>query len=342
MHNFTVQVTISVIFFICNSVYADSPPTITHRITWNDVGDMDVRQVSSHADEKGVAEVTRAFNNARREEEKQLGLSSNALKDLILPTQSVWDNLSDDAKALYLINDARKARAGILPNVLGLPLAGVESSFDLMVENYAILLHDTNAKGHYQPSGDATLDNPLKRLEQDPYIGLRVGLNNDKKTTKQKQQQQISCYELLARYENVAFFSGYDVDKAGFSTVPLPIERSIYNWIYNDVKSGWKYRQTVLLQDKGAEGKGFNNNNGDAQHEGFLGFHRIGSSHYQPFPVPDGMNSYGVAVVMSLLDPIASTKEGGADCDYSVSIRTEDLPVPTKTLILSSNGIVTE
>lgn len=334
MYNFTAQIMLSMLFFLCSSVCADSPPTITHSIVWNDSGDRDARPKNGHVDGKGVIEIASAFNHARREEEKQLGLSSNALKDLVLPTQLIWDRMSDDAKALYLINDARTARAGVLPNVLGLPLAGIESSFDLMVEEYAILLHDTNAKGHYQPSGNPAVDNPLKRMEQDPYIGLRTGTIKDK--NKVQKAQKIACYESLVRYENVAFFSGYSVDEASVAAVPLAIERSIYKWIYNDVKSGWQYRQTLLLQDKASVGKGFNNNNGDARHEGFLGFHLIGSANYQPFQVPDGVKNYGVAVVMSLLDPIASTEKTVTDCDYSVSIRTEDLPVPTKTLILSS------
>lgn len=332
MHNFTAHATLSALFFICSGVCADSPPTITRSIVWNDTGSQDIKQEGEHNAKKGVAEIVSAFNHARREEERQLGLSKNTLKDLILPTQSVWDTMSDDAKALYLINNARTARAGVLPNVLGLPLAGVESSFDLMVENYAILLHHTNGKGHYQPSGNPAIDNPLKRIEQDPYIGVR-SVTSQEKSKSAKSAKKVMCYEPLVRYENVAFFSGYSKDKADASTVPLAIERSIYNWIYNDAKSGWQYRQTVLLQDKASVGKGFTNNNGDAQHEGFLGFHHIGSANYQPFHTPDGVNSYGVAVVMSLLDPIASTS---ADCDYSVSVRTEDLPVPINTLILSA------
>lgn len=325
MHHVTAQATLFALFFTCSTVCADSPPTITRSIAWNDTSSRDIKQEDNNHYKKGVEEIASAFNHARREEEKQLGLSANTLKDLVLPSQEVWDDMSDDAKALYLINNARTARAGVLPNVLGLPLAGVESSFDLMVENYAILLHNTNAKGHYQPSGNPAIDNPLKRIEQDPYIGLRSG---------------VACYESLVRYENVAFFSGYSEGEVDASTVPLPIERSIYNWIYNDEKSGWQYRQTVLLQDKASVGKGFTNNNGDAKHEGFLGFHRIGSANYQPFHTPDGVNAYGVAVVMSLLDPIASeaTEKGvsAKDCDYSISIRTEDLPAPADPLILSA------
>ncbi|HHL19749.1 MAG TPA: hypothetical protein ENJ33_08435 [Thiothrix sp.] len=332
MHNVTAQATLSSFLFICSVVCADSPPSLTQRIAWNDNSNLDVVQDSQYSAEKGVAAVTAAFNHARREEETQLGLPANVIKDLILPKQEVWDTMSDDAKALYLINDARTARADMMPGVLGLALAGVESSFDLMVENYAILLHNTNAKGHYQPSGNPAIDNPLARIQQDPYIGLKTRLNSAKKATK-----KIACYESLARYENVAFFSGYSLGKADASTVPLPIERSIYNWIYNDAKSGWQYRQTVLLQDNGSIGKGFNNNNGDAQHEGFLGFHRISSANYTPFHVPEGVNGYGVVVVMGLLDPIASNKKGAENCEYSISVRTEDLPVPEKTLIISAN-----
>jgi hypothetical protein len=340
MHNVTAQATLSSLLFICSIVCADSPPSLTQRITWNDNSNLDVVQEVEYSTQKGVVAVTVAFNHARREEETQLGLPANVIKDLILPKQDVWDTMSDDAKALYLINDARTARADMMPNVLGLALAGVESSFDLMVENYAILLHNTNAKGHYQPSGNPAIDNPLARIKQDPYVGLIVNVDSAQKGAKKstrKNIKKIACYESLARHENVAFFSGYSLGKADASTVPLPIERSIYNWIYNDAKSGWQYRQTVLLQDNATIGKGFNNNNGDAQHEGFLGFHRISSANYTPFHVPEGVNGYGVAVVMSLLDPISSDEKAAVNCEYSLSVRTEDLPVPKKTLIISSN-----
>ncbi len=340
MHNVTAQATLSSLLFICSTACADSPPPLAQRITWDDNSNLDVVQDVQYGAKKGVAAVTAAFNHARREEETQLDLPAHAIKDLVLPKQEVWDTMSDDAKALYLINDARTARADMMPNVLGLALAGVESSFDLMVENYAILLHNTNAKGHYQPSGNPAVDNPLARIKQDPYVGLRTysdfAKKDAKKSTK-KNTKKIACYESLARHENVAFFSGYSLGKADASIVPLPIERSIYNWIYNDEKSGWQYRQTVLLQDNASIGKGFNNNNGDAQHEGFLGFHRISSASYTPFHVPDGVNGYGVAVVMSLFDPISNNEKGAENCEYSISVRTEDLPVPQKTLIISSN-----
>jgi lipopolysaccharide export system protein LptA len=281
------------------SAFALSPPNITVDIKWN-------------TNFNGVTDIMNAFNAARRAEEQQLGLPANALGNLVLPSQTVWAGMSDDAKALFLINAERTARNNMQPGVLGLPYAGVERHVDEVARDYAQLLHDLSKTGHYQPSNNPDVDNPSKRL--DNGVGA-------------------SCREFLSRSENLAYFSAYSSQPIGASSVPLPLERAIYAWIYDDSTSQWGHREAVLLQDTTLTNNpwGYHNNNGSAAHEGFLGFHLLGSTSYKPFGEPPANMpySYGVAIVMNIYDPLSDAAAVSNACGYDVTVRTEDLPTTT-------------
>ena len=281
------------------SAFALSPPNITVDIKWN-------------TNFNGVTDIMNAFNAARRAEEQQLGLPANALGNLVLPSQTVWAGMSDDAKALFLINAERTARNNMQPGVLGLPYAGVERHVDEVARDYAQLLHDLSKTGHYQPSNNPDVDNPSKRL--DNGVGA-------------------SCREFLSRSENLAYFSAYSSQPIGASSVPLPLERAIYAWIYDDSTSQWGHREAVLLQDTTLTNNpwGYHNNNGSAAHEGFLGFHVLGSTSYKPFGEPPANMpySYGVAIVMNIYDPLSDAAAVSNACGYDVTVRTEDLPTTT-------------
>jgi lipopolysaccharide export system protein LptA len=220
--------------------------------------------------------------------------------------------MSDDAKALFLINAERTARNNMQPGVLGLPYAGVERHVDEVARDYAQLLHDLSKTGHYQPSNNPDVDNPSKRL--DNGVGA-------------------SCREFLSRSENLAYFSAYSSQPIGASSVPLPLERAIYAWIYDDSTSQWGHREAVLLQDTTLTNNpwGYHNNNGSAAHEGFLGFHLLGSTSYKPFGEPPANMpySYGVAIVMNIYDPLSDAAAVSNACGYDVTVRTEDLPTTT-------------
>ena len=283
------------------SAFALSPPNITVDIKWN-------------TNFNGVTDIMNAFNAARRAEEQQLGLPANALGSLVLPSQTVWAGMSDDAKALFLINAERTARNDMQPGVLGLPYAGVERHVDEVARDYAQLLHDLSKTGHYQPSNNPDVDNPSKRLDN----GV-----------------EASCREFLSRSENLAYFSAYSSQPIGASSVPLPLERAIYAWIYDDSTSQWGHREAVLLQDTTLTNNpwGYHNNNGSAAHEGFLGFHVLGSTSYKPFGEPPANMpySYGVAIVMNIYDPLSDAAAVSNACGYDVTVRTEDLPTTTAT-----------
>lgn len=295
---------------LANSVAANSPPNITTDIEWVDTGGAGI-----DASYSGVLDIEKAFNHARREEEQQLGLAANSIADLILPPQAIWDNMSDNAKALYLLNNERTSRASVFPDVLGLAFSGVEANIDSIASDYATLLHDTNAIGHYQPSGDPSIDNPNKRISDNPVIG-----------------SALDCHEPIARSETLAYFTAYSNTVIDASSIPLPIERAIFSWIYKDSTSGWENRETVLLQDQGVGTtagdaiKGFTNNYNGQNHEGFIGIHRTGSSGYTPFTVPSGQNTYAEVVVLNMFDPVSDADAQVRGCQYSVLLHTDDLP----------------
>ncbi len=274
-----------------------SPPNISANIAWK-TGFATVNDIMA------------AYNNARRQEEIQLGLAMNKLGNLVLPAQTVWNGMSDDAKALFLINAERTARANMKPGVGGLPLAGIESHVDAVAQAYAQLLHDTDTTGHYQPSGNSTIDSPFKR------IPAKVG---------------SSCMEFMSRAENLAYFSVSSTAPVSASNIPMPLERAIYAWIYDDASSSWGHREAVLLQETPLSNPtqlwGYKNNNGSSAHEGFLGFHVVGSTGYTPFGKPTYPYSYGVAVVMNVFDPVSDAAAGS--CGYNVTLRMENLPGAT-------------
>jgi len=61
-----------------------------------------------------VTTIEAGFNSSRRNEENIYGICPNSISDLDLPDQAIWDAYSVDQKALYIINDERRARGGVL------------------------------------------------------------------------------------------------------------------------------------------------------------------------------------------------------------------------------------
>jgi uncharacterized protein YkwD len=169
---------------------------------------------------------------------------------LSLSDQGEWDNMSDGERAIWLINRERIDR-GITP------LHGLETNVTEIAQYYAQYLMDNNAFGHYEDGRS-----PWERLEDNPSIG--------------------TCNEFLNVAENLAVFwtSG--------SIIPLPLERSIYMWLYDDADSSWGHRHAILWYP-------YNDNSGPAGKEGFLGIGRASGSH-------SGWN-YSDLIVMNVFDP---------------------------------------
>ncbi len=254
---------------------ADSPPNLTTDIPWT-VG------------QNGVNDIEAAYNNARRQEESQLGLSANALGNLTLPPQATWDTYSDDQKATVILNAERLARIGMTPGVIGLPFTAIEVNVDNLAQGHADYLLSANTTGHTDGAGNS----PFDRIDNDPVLG--------------------PCHEFLSRAENIAYFW-----TSGTSN-PLYIERSIYGWIYDDAGSAWGHREAALLQDKDLAGQdpiyGFKNNVGSPADEGYIGIGVAESASYNP-GVGEWVN-WGTIVVMNMIDPTST-----GSCPWDVAQR---------------------
>ncbi len=249
--------------------FAQSPPDLTDDIAWS-------------AGTSTVTDITNAFNAGRRGEETQLGLTSNVLGNLVMPSQATWDAMSFNAKGLYLVNAERTARANVNYGgtvVKGLPLEGINDELTTTAQSYADYLITVNQFTH-----TAT---PAHSLGLDPF-------------TRVENTIPANCREFIAYSENLAAFwtSG--------SSNPLPIERAIFGWIYEDKNSSWGHRRLVLIQDFQLGGSlgdtsGFDNNYGSSTSEGFLGFAVANDAAYNPFGFM-GMNM-GTVIVMLIFDP---------------------------------------
>ena len=177
---------------------------------------------------------------------------------LSLPSQGEWDILSDGEKALWLINRERIDR-GIDP------LHGLEENVTSVAQYYAQYLMDNDAWGHYEDG-----NSPWERLEANPAID--------------------ACHDFLSVAENLAVFwtSG--------SSIPLPIERSVFNWMYDDGSCcAWGHRHAILWYP-------YNDNSGTSCMEGFLGIGRASGPH-------DGWN-FGEIIVMNVFDPCSQWDYG--------------------------------
>lgn len=179
---------------------------------------------------------------------------------LTLPSQTTWNAMTDSDKALWLINRERMDR-GVTP------LHGLETNVGGAAQYYADYLLDNNAWGHTADGRD-----PWMRLSDNTTIG--------------------ACQDFLSVAENLAVFvtSG--------SSIPLPIERSIYMWMYDDGDCcNWGHRHAILWYP-------YNDNSGPSGREGFLGIGRANGGPYQ------GSFSqswpFAEIIVMNVFDPCAS------------------------------------
>ncbi len=186
-----------------------------------------------------------------------------ALPAMTLPSQATWNTKTDNEKALWLINQERTAR-GVAP------LHGTEANVTSVAQYYANYLLTNDVFGHEEDGRD-----PWERLNANPAIG--------------------ACHDFLNVAENLSVFvtSG--------SSIPLPVERSVYGWMYDDAGSGWGHRHAILWYP-------YNDNSGTAGMEGFVGIGRAEGGPYQgPFS-----NSWPTAsiVVMNVFDPCSSWNYG--------------------------------
>jgi len=180
---------------------------------------------------------------------------------LILPTQATWNAISDGEKVLWLINRERIDR-GVDP------LADIEANVTGVAETYANYLLHNDEWGH-----NADGRTPWERLADNPDIG--------------------ACHDNLSVAENLAAF---------FSTggaIAIPVERSVYMWMYQDAGSSWGHRHTILWYP-------YNDDSGTTGMEGFLGIGRASGGPYQGWP-------FAEIIVMNVFDPCASWANSDGD-----------------------------
>jgi hypothetical protein len=177
---------------------------------------------------------------------------------LTLPSQSTWNAMSDGEKVLWLVNHERSDRGVV-------SLTDVETNVTGVAETYAHYLLDNDCWGH-----ECDGRTPWQRLSDNPDIG--------------------ACHDFLSVSENLAAFAAYS------GSIPLPVEQSVYEWMYKDTASSWGHRHTILWYP-------YNDNSGAAGMEGFLGIGRVSGS-WQSYPVAE-------IIVMNVFDPCA----GWADAD---------------------------
>ncbi len=208
----------------------------------------------------GVNDIEDAFNNARTQENSQLGIN---IPMLSLPSQEKWSSMSDGEKALWLVNRERIDR-GIQP------MHGIEINVTSVAQYYAQFLLENNAWGHYEDG-----NSPWDRINSNSIIE--------------------GCHDFLNVVENLACF----VTSGNY--IPLPVERSVYNWMYDDSSSGWGHRHAILWF-------AYNDNSGTLGMEGFLGIGRANGGPYQgPFSAPW---NYAEIIVMNVFDPCLTWNYG--------------------------------
>ena len=217
-----------------------------------------------------VGDIEATFNNARRQEEIQLSLAANVIKDLDLPDQATWDAMSHDEQALFILNDERTSRAGIdygAGPVNGLPFEGVGVSIDAAAQGHSDDMLSNNFFDHCNPSPTNCSEN---------RIIAAVG---------------NSCIENGLTAENIyaAFTS-----QIGFN-FPNAVAQAIYNWNYEDSFHNWGHRRKNLNQN-------MIDNYGDIGKIGVIGFGvAIGGPYL-------GFNS-GVTVTLDCFDPAIGCTE---------------------------------
>jgi uncharacterized protein YkwD len=178
---------------------------------------------------------------------------------LSMPSDAYWDQLSDSGKALWLVNRERIDR-GVNP------LQGTQVNVIQVAQTYAQFLLEQDAFGHYEDGRS-----PWERLADDPVIG--------------------ACHDSLAIAENLAVFvtSG--------NSIELPVERSVYMWMYVDKDMSWGHRHAILWYP-------FNDNSPPSGSEGFMGIGRAYGGPYQG-PFQESWN-FAEIIVMNVFDPCSS------------------------------------
>lgn len=197
-----------------------------------------ISNVTVATDWSTVITIENSFNEARRQEEIQLGLCTNAIQNLDLPDQATWDAYTDNQRALIILNDGRTSRAGVdygNGTVKGQPFNGIEENIDNVAQNWSQFLIDNQIFGHCFP---------VNGVQSCPAERIAAGY-------------PAGCTEVGGGIENIWASSGSP-------TITSATLSAIFTWIYIDSGSQWGHRRAMLSQT-------YNDNYGDPLQEGFVG-----------------------------------------------------------------------
>ncbi len=319
---------VSLFILLVSGVQAQSPANLSATIPYDeDAGTSGNQQ--SWAD---LTIIAQGFNNARRQEEAQLGLGNGAIADLVLPSQTVWDNMSIDEKFLFLINNERSSREGIDYGngaVKGWTFIGVDAALDQVAQDYADFLLANNAIGG---NANGTAES---RIDDDPSIG-GTGCTNILGTIPD------CCHQHIPRVENRVYstWNGITTDTI-VATYYVP--RMVYKMTYNGSSGS---REFILLQDDDLTAHSFDpwgliDDYGYPGEEGYLG---IGIASGGPWQGSD----HADILIIDLIDPVSQSEACNyqcttcTPCTTTLNVTTSPIPdqIHQATVLVESSKTV--
>jgi hypothetical protein len=220
------------------------------------------------------------FNDARRWEETNRGLTPNCLGNMTAPSGG-WAGLSNETIALYIHNSERTARSL-------LPLYGVETNLSSVAQAHADwqITNDVFSHGGNPAlgSGSSYLTCPLPGTSNTgSSFDERINSNSTLNGQWQGIAENLSVS--VATSSGSSFFTNF-------------VARSIYGLMYQDAGSAWGHRHAILNV--------FTDNHGPSGSEGFIGVGVGQGANFQA--VAFNCNNWNYAMILTLeyYDPFGS------------------------------------
>ena len=232
-----------------DSTYKDTPPNNAENIPFTSTGTT-------------VSDIKAAFDYARSKD-------TTITKELIMPSQEVWDAMGKEEQALYILNRERVDR-GLKPfeGVVQMQksFSGTYTTIADVAAGYAQTLYGKTTLLH---DFDGTPTERINRVES-----------------------------IKENKENIPYNENLYAEGNSFMLDTIPLVRAIYNWIYADANpasgEAWGHRAMCLM-------KVDNDNFGIKGAEGILGFALKQGEAYAMYP--DFKSSI---VVLNAFNPTAS------------------------------------
>jgi|GEM_PF-1863189 len=282
--------------------FSQSPPDIITNIPYD--GDtITAGMQTSIPHLTNVDFIAEAFDNGRRQEEGQFGINGNALGNILMPSQTDWDNMSQAERIFHLLNEERTARDAVDYGngpVKGLPFTGLEQNLMNISQSLAMMYS----------SGTYTNTSYNDAVDGDPNIG-------GSGCTLSALPQENCCHELLAPNQPSNGPNSYASPvRRSTSTYlspgnPFPGNEvfTIYGGIYNYLSmTSFRSRLILMIQDEDfnsmtSSAYGMDDNYGDIGDEGFVGIGIVNND-------VDEITYF----VIALLDPIPESEGCAYNC----------------------------